>query len=726
VADIFVSYKRDERESVEFLADELRELGFGVWFDASMTAGDAFNDEIEREARGAKVILVCWSPSARDSRWVKAEAMIGFEQDKLAAIYVAGPDGFVPPAPFNTTHAEDLRSWLKTPDIGDPRWRSLLRRIGKLCNRSDIEDWCALGARPSLAALKGWLETHRDSPLRASVEAFVNARAGQENAGASWAETRLAAVTQAWPWRAELRAWRDRIEQFVRSHPVRATLAATALLALVVLGGYLSWPRPEPPVSLTVAVAPFRSLNVEPDAQMYAESISLSVASALSTSGIQVLSQAADPQLQARYVIDGDVRREGDVIHVTVRINDGEGGVTLRSMGFQSEVSETATLPARIGSRVASLAWALQVSTAGDANAPLVSGLMRVVELQDAGDYMASYETARDLAREFPNEPMAHFLHAMNAGYAIWEIPSENYQAAMAAARASARRSHQLAPRFGEAYAADYMLTLRHRWAEREGYLRRALEIDPSTANISTFLSALLVSAGRMRDAEPLMEAAVARDPFNTYKVGLRLAILVGLGDREAAEALYEDADATWPNHPEITRFRFEASSFAGAPSDAEVMLNNPVFSEAIEPSDGPQPAHLMVRALSTRRARDIEAASEACDIDRIVWRGGYGPEVCLIGLVMLGQLDRAFLIAQRSYPDQRALTPESAADLELRRSARMRTPSTLFKSELAPFRADPRFVELAQRIGLLDYWRVNGNEPDFCATEPAPVCDLL
>jgi hypothetical protein len=44
----------------------------------------------------------------------------------------------------------------------------------------------------------------------------------------------------------------------------------------------------------------------------------------------------------------------------------------------------------------------------------------------------------------------------------------------------------------------------------------------------------------------------------------------------------------------------------------------------------------------------------------------------------------------------------------------------------MAPFRADPRFMELAERIGLLDYWRIGDNEPDFCATERAPVCGLL
>jgi len=95
--DVFLSYKRDERALVERIAVHLRALGLTVWFDAKISAGDTFNVEIDREARAAKVILVCWSPSARQSEWVNAEALIGFTQKKLAACYVAGPDDFDPP-----------------------------------------------------------------------------------------------------------------------------------------------------------------------------------------------------------------------------------------------------------------------------------------------------------------------------------------------------------------------------------------------------------------------------------------------------------------------------------------------------------------------------------------------------------------------------------------------------------------------------------------------------
>ena len=123
MADVFISYKRDERAAIEQIATTLRGLGLSIWFDASLTAGDSFSEEIDREARAAKAILVCWSPTARESKWVRAEAMIGFEQDKLAACYVAGPDNFSPPVPFSGDHYDDVRTWLAAPSDVQPTTR---------------------------------------------------------------------------------------------------------------------------------------------------------------------------------------------------------------------------------------------------------------------------------------------------------------------------------------------------------------------------------------------------------------------------------------------------------------------------------------------------------------------------------------------------------------------------------------------------------------------------
>jgi hypothetical protein len=41
-----------------------------------------------------------------------------------------------------------------------------------------------------------------------------------------------------------------------------------------------------------------------------------------------------------------------------------------------------------------------------------------------------------------------------------------------------------------------------------------------------------------------------------------------------------------------------------------------------------------------------------------------------------------------------------------------------LFRPDFAAIRADPRFMQVAARIGLVRYWRESGYWPDFCTSE--------
>lgn len=45
----------------------------------------------------------------------------------------------------------------------------------------------------------------------------------------------------------------------------------------------------------------------------------------------------------------------------------------------------------------------------------------------------------------------------------------------------------------------------------------------------------------------------------------------------------------------------------------------------------------------------------------------------------------------------------------------------TLFRPTLSRLREKPRFLQIAQRYGLLEYWRTSGNWPDFCSEPDLP-----
>ena len=44
-----------------------------------------------------------------------------------------------------------------------------------------------------------------------------------------------------------------------------------------------------------------------------------------------------------------------------------------------------------------------------------------------------------------------------------------------------------------------------------------------------------------------------------------------------------------------------------------------------------------------------------------------------------------------------------------------------LFRPDFASVRADPRFMQVAARIGLAGYWQASGFWPDFCSNEKLP-----
>ncbi len=157
--DIFISYKREERREVGEIARRLEALGLTVWFDAELRSGTSFDAEIDRNVRAAKCVLVCWSPGAVASEWVRGEATIGRQRGVLAAAILKPCDL---PAPFNLIHAEDL-----TAGTGpeNPAWLALAERIGALLGRPGLAPFEAMGEATDRGAIADWLRDHADDPL---------------------------------------------------------------------------------------------------------------------------------------------------------------------------------------------------------------------------------------------------------------------------------------------------------------------------------------------------------------------------------------------------------------------------------------------------------------------------------------------------------------------------------------------------------------------------------
>ena len=79
--DVFFSYSRADAERVAPLRDELRRLGYRVFFDVqSIDPGEQWKRRLERSIRASRALVLCWSQNTRGSDYItfeysRAEAM---------------------------------------------------------------------------------------------------------------------------------------------------------------------------------------------------------------------------------------------------------------------------------------------------------------------------------------------------------------------------------------------------------------------------------------------------------------------------------------------------------------------------------------------------------------------------------------------------------------------------------------------------------------------------
>ena len=60
--DIFVSCNREDAAVAKRFADALAAAGLNVWWDTALRSGEAYDEVTEAALRGAKAVVVLWSP----------------------------------------------------------------------------------------------------------------------------------------------------------------------------------------------------------------------------------------------------------------------------------------------------------------------------------------------------------------------------------------------------------------------------------------------------------------------------------------------------------------------------------------------------------------------------------------------------------------------------------------------------------------------------------------
>ena len=257
-----------------------------------------------------------------------------------------------------------------------------------------------------------------------------------------------------------------------------------------------------------------------------------------------------------------------------------------------------------------------------------------------------------------------------------------------AAGLAEALAALRIDPRTPKAYLGREMSRGPGAWLARETDLKAALSLDPDLPPPQIRYASLLREVGRLRDGLSLAAATAALDdPRAGDTAHVRLAMMrAASGDLAGADAQIDAlGEAT-----DVARFlRWTIAFFWRDPKEALVLLR--------KPGEGPRDPTTRAcaeRYLSALVAGGVNRGLPAeCAHVEPSWR--------LRLLAREGDLDAAYA--------------------SLRPSLSRGQITQLFFVDMKRFRADPRFMPLAKRLGLVDYWRQSGRWPDFCLALDRP-----
>jgi TolB-like protein/Tfp pilus assembly protein PilF len=354
----------------------------------------------------------------------------------------------------------------------------------------------------------------------------------------------------------------------VRTHWAGRRIVGLTIALAVIAAGLFAWqllrsrlsregPGELDVPSTSIAVLPFVDMSQAKDQGYFSDGISeellnlltkipqLQVAartSSFSFKGKQVEIPEIARQLHVANVLEGSVRRNGDLVRITVQLIRAAGGYHLWSETYDRKMDDI---------------FKIQDEIAGEVVKELKVKLLAAapkVRTTDPRAY-ALYLQAKELARKFTPEAFAKsdalFRQALDIDPRYppaWTGLAANFSAEfgmglMSSEEANARageaieRALAIDPEYAPAHAALGLSAMQsdNDLAGAARHLERALALDPTGVAILSGCANLLSSLGRLDQALALQEAALRHDPIS-------VATLSNLGAAQCATGRYDEA----------------------------------------------------------------------------------------------------------------------------------------------------------------------------------------
>jgi hypothetical protein len=128
MSDIFISYKREERDQARQLAEALGARGYSVWWDAEILPGEQYRAVTLEILENCAAALVIWSPRSTGSNWVLDEAQRALDRGVLVPVHLEPIRAY--PLGFGQVHAHNLVGW--SGSVDDAKFQPVLAAVERL------------------------------------------------------------------------------------------------------------------------------------------------------------------------------------------------------------------------------------------------------------------------------------------------------------------------------------------------------------------------------------------------------------------------------------------------------------------------------------------------------------------------------------------------------------------------------------------------------------------
>ena len=485
-----------------------------------------------------------------------------------------------------------------------------------------------------------------------------------------------------------------------------SVLAATLLVSVSAAVYFVFVARGDSGRIDSIAVLPFENSSGNPELTFVSDGLSEALIDRLSElPQLKVISRHSSfafrgaghnprevaARLGVRAVVTGNVAQVGDDLVVRLDVVDAvedrqlTGAQFRRKLGdlpsIQSEIAQTATERLRVK---LTDAQSKRLAASGTDNSEAyrfyLSGLVELNGPQDVrGRALEHFERAAALDPDFAA------AHA-EIGWVYWGRAngSSDPQALVPKAKAATERALAIDPDLAKAHVVKAMLSeYEFDWEGAESEYGRALELSPNLGFARNYYAFFLSVMGRHDDALAELEQQRTRDPINRRLALLHKGIILTQARRfdEALQA-YQEARAVEPER-EIPYFSL-GYAFAG-----KGLLNEAAehYKKSISLLGGEgKYSQPLVYLAATYAAMPEKRREARAILTRVEAMSDYSSPALLAAVYSaLDENDRAMELLERAYRERDPL---------------LRFIGTGY--EYDKLRADPRFVALTKRAGLV------------------------